>query len=166
MNKKTGSRSHVISQAFVFLLLGVFAVFSTLMVLLGAQLYRGIVDQTELHNARRVLYSYVNNAVRGNDGEKCIRTESIGGVDVLVFDWFVDDEHYETKVYCHEGGLRELFSDAGQAFEPGYGEVICGAQAFRPELVDGTLLKIYIEDAEGRARTLHMALNCAQEGSL
>lgn len=165
MNKRINLKSHVISQAFVFLLLGVFAVFSTLMVLLGAQLYRGIVDQTEIHNARRVLYSYVNNAVRGNNAENLIRTENIAGIDVLVFDWIADDEHYETKVYCYDGKLRELFSAADQGFEPGYGEVICKAQAFRPELAGG-MLKIYVEDAEGRARTLHMALNCVQEGAL
>ena len=165
MNKKVTIKGHVISQAFVFLLLGMFAVFSTLMVLLGAQLYRGIVDQTEIHNARRVLYSYVNNAVRGNNAADLIRTEKIGGVDALVFDWFVDDEHYETRVYCHEGTLRELFSEAGQAFEPDYGEIICRAEAFRPEM-DGSLLKLHIEDAQGRARTLHMALTCAGEEGL
>lgn len=155
----------MISQAFVFLLLGVFAVFSTLMVLLGAQLYREIVDQTEIHNARRVLYSYVFNAVRANDGENLIRTEEIDGVDVLVFDWTADDERYETKVYCYDGKLRELFSDANQAFEPDYGEVICDAQCFQPELENG-MLKIYIEDAQGRGRMLHMALNCVQEDAL
>lgn len=165
MNRRIGAKSHIISQAFVFLLLGVFAVFSTLMVLLGAQLYRGIVDQTEENNARRVLYSYIFNAVRGNDEENLIRTENIGGMEVLVFDWFVDDEHYETKVYCYENKLRELFSSAEQAFEPGYGEVICEARAFHPELEDD-MLKIYVEDAQGRSRTLHMALNCAREGTL
>lgn len=165
MNKELRLKSHVISQAFVFLLLGVFAVFSTLMVLLGARLYREIVDQTEMHNTRRVLYSYVNNAVRGNNAADIIRTENIDGVETLVFDWFVDDEHYETKVYCHEGTLRELFSEGGQTFAPDYGEIICRAEAFRPEL-DGSMLKLYIEDAEGRVRTLHMALTCAGEESL
>lgn len=162
MNKKDTFKSHVISQAFVFLLLGVFAVFSTLMVLLGAQLYRGIVEQTEIHNARRVLFSYVNNAVRGNDAADIIRTEKIDGVDMLVFDWFVDDEHYETKVYCHEGTLRELFSEVGQTFEPDYGEIICRAEAFRPE-IEGDMLKLHLGDAEGQTRTLHMALTCAGE---
>ena len=165
MNRKVTLKSHVISQAFVFLLLGLFAVFSTLMVLLGAQLYRGIVDQTEAHNARRVLYSYVNNAVRGNNAADLIHMEQIDGVDALVFDWFVDGEHYETKVYCHEGTLRELFSEAGEAFEPDYGEIICRAEAFRPEM-EGKLLKLHIEDAEGHARTLHMALTCAGEEGL
>lgn len=165
MNRKMTMKSHVISQAFVFLLLGMFAVFSTLMVLLGAQLYRGIVDQTELHNSRRVLYSYVNNAVRGNNAADLIRTEQIDGVDALVFDWFVDDEHYETRVYCYEGMLRELFSEAGQAFEPDYGEIICHARAFRPE-INGKLLKLHIEDAGGHTRTLHMALTCAGEEGL
>ena len=39
-------RTHAISGAFVFLLLGMFAVFSVLMVLLSAQLYRTTVTAT------------------------------------------------------------------------------------------------------------------------
>jgi len=163
--KEKMQRDHAISQAFVFLLLGIFAVFSTLIVLLGAQLYREIVDQTDIHNSRRVLYSYVSNAVRGNDATNTIHTEKIGDVDMLVFDWVVDDECYETYIYCYEGTLRELFTSQDQEFDPDYGEVICEANAFRPVLSDG-LLEIYVEDAGGQARTLHMALNCAGEETL
>ena len=38
------TKSHSISGAFVFMLLGVFAVFSMLLVVLGAQAYRTTVD--------------------------------------------------------------------------------------------------------------------------
>ena len=37
--------SHAISGVFVFLLLGIFAVFSTVMVLLGARAYKGAADR-------------------------------------------------------------------------------------------------------------------------
>ena len=46
--------SHAVSGLFVFLLLGVFAVFSTVMVLLGVKAYRGAVERTEAHNASRI----------------------------------------------------------------------------------------------------------------
>ena len=44
---------------FVFVLLGLFAVMSTLMVLLGAQMYRNTVDKTTENNEGRVLTAYV-----------------------------------------------------------------------------------------------------------
>lgn len=45
-------KRHSISGAFVFLLLGVFAVFSMLLTVLGAQAYREIIDESSSHTAR------------------------------------------------------------------------------------------------------------------
>ena len=62
-----GSRGRAISGAFVFLLLGVFAVFATVLVMLGARAYQSTVDRTEAHSTARVLESYIINAVRTDD---------------------------------------------------------------------------------------------------
>lgn len=159
------SRSHAISQAFVFLLLGVFAVFSTVMVLLSAQMYRGTVEQSEQHNAQRVLFSYVNNVVRSNDSADAVSVDRRAEIDMLVFGWDIDGERYETMVYCHDGWLRELFTSAEQEFEPGYGEPICQAQGFVPTL-DGNLIRIQMTDGAGAEDTLHIALRCSQEGAM
>lgn len=157
-------QKHSISQVFVFLLLGVFAVFSTLMVLLGAQLYRGTVDQTEQHSEKRLLFSYINNAVRGNDAANLVSVDNRSGIDVLVFGFEADGELYETLVYCYEGSLRELFISAQQEFEPDYGEVICSAETFIPRLED-ELLSIRIAGTSGQEEELHIALRCSQEES-
>lgn len=155
---------HSISQVFVFLLLSVFAVFSTLMVLLGAQMYRGTVDQTERNGERRVLINYVKNVVRGNDCANMVRIDHRSGIDMLVFAYDFDGDLYETMVYCYEGELRELFIDAEQEFEPEYGESICKAQAFVPEMNDG-LLTVHLTDAQGQNSELRIALRCSQEGA-
>jgi len=155
-------RRHGISGTFVFLLLGIFAVFSTLLVLLGAQLYRGIVDQGAQNNARRVLYSYVMNAVRGNDASGSVRLAEYDGMDMLVFCMDAGEEAYETRIYCHDGALRELFASVDSEFEPDYGEVICPAQAFEARL-QGNLLEMRITDAQGESGTVHVALRCAVE---
>lgn len=158
------TQKHSISQVFVFLLLGVFAVFSTLMVLLGAQMYRGTVEQTEQNSERRVMINYVKNVVRSNDGENMVRIDHRNGIDRLVFAYDFDGDMYETMVYCYEGELRELFVRADQEFEPEYGESICRAQAFEPELEDG-LLVVRLTDAQGRDSELRIALRCSQEGA-
>ena len=46
------TKSHSISGAFVFMLLGVFAVFSMLLVVLGAQAYRTTVDGAAAHTQK------------------------------------------------------------------------------------------------------------------
>lgn len=154
--------NHTISQAFVFLLLAVFAMLSTLMVLLSAQLYRGTVAQTERTGDKRVLSSYITNVVRGNDGAGMVHVDERAGVRMLVFDWEDSGEHYETMVYCHDGYLRELFADVRQEFDPEYGEEICAARAFEPALQDG-LLEIRLEDEYGQESVLRLALRCGQE---
>ena len=48
-------KRHSISGAFVFLLLGVFAVFSMLLTVLGAQAYREIIDELSSHTRGRIM---------------------------------------------------------------------------------------------------------------
>ena len=161
-NNAAVKHSHTISQAFVFLLLGVFAVMSTLMVLFSAQLYRGIVAQSEESAERRVLTSYLVNVARGNDALNQVHIDAREGVDVLVFDWKDGESHYETLVYQHDGYLRELFTDAEQPFDPDFGEEICPAQAFFPEIENG-MLEMTVTDANGGESVIHMALRSGQE---
>lgn len=161
-NQSAVKHSHTISQAFVFLLLAVFAVMSTLMVLFSAQLYRGIVARTEQAGENRVLTSYLVNVTRGNDAAGAVHTDQRGGVDVLVFDWRDGESHYETLVYQYDGYLRELFADAKQPFDPEYGDEICPARAFTPEIRDG-LLQMTVTDANGEESVIHMALRSGGE---
>ena len=62
-----GKSSHAISGVFVFMLLGIFAVFSTVMVLLSAKAYRGVVDKAAMHNSVRVASSYIRTMLRSDD---------------------------------------------------------------------------------------------------
>ncbi len=156
-------RGHGMSGAFVFLLLGVFALFSTLLVLLSAQLYRSTVEETRLHNEQRVLGSYLLNIVRGNDASGAVRVERIGETDALCFDLDADGEDYVTYVYCWDGALRELFAAADEPFAPEYGEEICPARFLRATL-DGVRLEMVCVDATGRAHRLCAALRCADGG--
>lgn len=160
------ARGHVISGAFVFLLLGVFAVFSTLMVLLSAQFYRATVEQTDLHNQQRVLCSYLMNVVRASDAEDAVRVTEVGGLEVLALGYDADGARYETYVYCLDGYLRELFAGAEDEFEPEYGEKICRAQSFSPRLGENGLLELRAVDGVGEEHVLHVALRGAdREGA-
>jgi len=155
-----GARRHVISGAFVFLLLGVFAMFAVLMTALGAQLYREVVSDADAHNDRRILTSYVTNAVRGGDGAERISVQTMEGLSVLT----LGNRRFETRIYCYEGTLREMFTAAGEPFAPEYGEVICAAGGFEPRL-EGNLLEMTVTDAAGREQLLHVALRTGQKGA-
>lgn len=150
---------HVISGAFVFFLLGMFAVFSTMLVLFGTQAYRGAVDRAADHNRARVLISYVRNAVRMDDAEGVMAVDELDGVPVLTFLSEYDGESYVKYVYAADGMLRELFTSADYPFDPAAGEDICAAGSFLPKLEDG-LLTVDLTDEDGNPYALTMALRC------
>lgn len=155
------SRRHSVSGVFVFLLLGVFAVFSTVIVLLGAQLFQNVREQTEVHNNHRVLTHYVTNAVHANDVADSVVIRNENGTDVLVFVWDPDGDAYETRIFCRDGVLYEQFCSAEDALDPAYAEVICEAQSFVPQMEDG-LLAIRITDSYGAEETLYAAIHSKQ----
>lgn len=154
---RKNARSHVIPGAFVFLLLGAFAVLSTMLVLFGAQAYRNIVDRSQMHNQERILTAYVRNAVRADDAAGAIAVDEIDAIPVLTVTSRFDGEAYVKYIYVADGALRELFTSADHPFDPALGDAICPAQSLAARL-EGNRLTVDLIDGEGRPHTLTMAL--------
>ena len=140
------TKSHSISGAFVFTLLGAFAVFSMLLVVLGAQAYRTTVDGASAHTRKRIAAAFVRNA---------------DGLPVLALTSEWDGERYVQYIYGYQGQLCELFTAAEYDFVPEDGEPVCAAQAFEPTL-EGDLLTVRVTDETGRVSTVYIARRCAQ----
>ena len=154
-------KRHSISGAFVFLLLGVFAVFSMLLTVLGAQAYREIIDESSSHTRGRIMQTFVRNAVRAQDEADAVSIEEYDGVPVLAIHSDIDGEGYTQYIYCWQGELRELFTSARYAFEPEDGTLICEAEGFEAALENG-LLTARMTDAEGTVSTAYIACRSVQ----
>ena len=146
------TKSHSISGAFVFTLLGAFAVFSMLLVVLGAQAYRTTVDGASAHTRKRIAAAFVRNAVRAQDERGAIAVEDRDGLPVLALSSEWDGERYVQYIYGYQGQLCELFTAA---------EPVCAAQAFEPTL-EGDLLTVRVTDETGHVSTVYIARRCAQ----
>lgn len=155
-------RKHEIQNAYVRVLLGLFAILCALMALLGTQAWRDAARRADEHSAERILRSFVRSAVRSEDAWGAVSVEEIDGVRTLTLTRVIDGEEYARRIYCFEGKLCERFTSARLAFEPEFGEVLCEAQSFEPEL-SGSLLTATIAGADGEARTVRIALRCADE---
>ena len=162
MKAKGRNFQHSMQGVFVFVLLGLFAVMSTLMVLLGAQMYRNTVDHAAANNRDRVLSAYVRSMVRAEDAAQAVKIEARDGIPVLEMHEVLDGEGYVTMLYCFEGQLYELFTSEGYEFEPLSGTAICPAQRFEPRLEDG-LLTVDMINAEGLGETVQVALRCSRQ---
>ena len=156
-----GESSHAIAGAFVFLLLGVFAVFSTLLVLIGAQAYRATTDSSAAHNTQRILHAYVLGSVRGDDAVDTLNVETEQGLEMITVSYDYGGEIYKKRIYCYDGALREHFAAVEYGFDPAAGEVVCEAQSFHVQ-TDGDLMTVIMDDEEGRTYTAQIALRAAR----
>lgn len=139
--------SHAISGVFVFLLLGIFAVFSTVMVLLGAKAYKATADRAVEHNADRIASAYVRSMVRGSDCRDSLRVDDFGGISAVTMLYDYDGEEYVTMIYAYGGMLREWFTYAGADFEPEYGEAVCAVDELKASL-SGHLLSVQMRHGD------------------
>ena len=161
MSGKHKRVQHSMHGVFVFVLLGLFAVMSTLMVLLGAQMYRNTVDHSTANNEDRVLGAYVRSMIRAEDTSGAMETGEYNGVKTLAMREDLDGETYVTWLYCYDGNMYEWFTSDDGDFRPESGTAICPAQSFEPHLENG-LLTVDMTNAKGVRETVRVALRCAQ----
>ena len=161
MSGKRRTVQHSMQGVFVFVLLGLFAVMSTLMVLLGAQMYRNTVDHSTANNEDRVLSAYVRSMIRAEDTSDAMVIGEYDGVKTLAMREDLDGETYVTWLYCYDGHMYEWFTSDDGSFSPESGTAICPAQRFEPRLEDGLLTADMI-NAKGKPETVCVALRCAQ----
>ncbi|MBQ8080599.1 MAG: DUF4860 domain-containing protein [Clostridia bacterium] len=153
-------RPHAITGVFVFLLLGIFAVFSTVMVLLGARAYKGTVETAATHNDLRIAPAYIRSMVRGDDERGVISVKREAGLPMIELRNEFDGDAYLTRIYCFDGALREWFADAESEFLPEDGETVCAADEMEAELDRGLLTVRLMRD--GQWSVVNVALRGAE----
>lgn len=150
---------HGMQGIFVFVLLGLFAVMSTLLVLAGTQMYRSMVRRTEDTNSARVLYSYVRNMVREEDALDAVTVEDTEAGKTIRMEEQLGSETYITRIYVYDGQLYEQFTKKEREFKPQGGTPICPVGVFEPSLED-SMLMVHMEDASGQDCSVQIALYC------
>lgn len=159
MSKGNMKVQHGMQGAFIFVLLGLFALMSTLMVLLGAQMYRSTVDRSQYNNENRVMGAYVRSMIRSMDNGE-ISVEAPEGIPALALKEVYDGETYVTWLYQYEGQLYEQFTDMEEEFVPERGTEICPANSLSAQIEDG-LLTVSLTDGDDKPCTVQVALRCA-----
>ena len=156
MMRGRASAHQAITGIFGFFLLGVFALLSILMVLLGAHAYRDAVDRTDAHYTKRVASAYLRSMLRAADEEGVVRLEEYEGMPVITLENTYDEERYLTRIYVWQGALREWFMEAGEAFAPEDGEEVCAVQEMQAEQADALLTVRLRGDADWTETVLAM----------
>lgn len=158
-----GKQRSNLSGTFVFVLMGVFALFCIVMAMFSAALFKNVYTQAQAETEKRILFNYAVNAVRAYDCADSVFIQEKGGVKALVLSDTQGENVYENSIYLYNGALRELYLERDSEFIPEYGEVIAPAEAFDARLENG-LLTLYITAPGGEERALRVYLRAGGGG--
>ena len=139
---------------------GVFAACILSVLLTGAEAYRRLTRRDQAAYARRTAVQYIATRVRQADSLALVSVEEFQGVTALVLR---EDGEYATRVYCHEGYLKELYASEEDLMVPGDGERIMAAEGLELSLDQG-LLTVSVTGENGEESTLLLSLRSGEEG--
>lgn len=119
-------KSTKLTDLLALLVFAVFALCVLLVLLSGAKVYRELVSRGEASFESRTAAQYVTTRVRQAEA---VTVGDFEGCQALVIPEEIDGEIYITRVYCHDGYIRELFCAENAALSPEDGEKILPAES-------------------------------------
>lgn len=145
-------KQHAIDIIFVLSLFCVFAVLALLVVVLGANVYKGISEDMTKNFDARTSVAYLSEKIRQNDVMGGISVRDANGTDALVLSREAEGKIYETWVYVQDGWLREVTVSAGTDAMNMGAERVMELANMEIEQDDG-LFDIEVEDVSGNRYT-------------
>lgn len=135
MKEKSGSLVSIFTMGVAGLFLAGFF----LLVVFGAQAYRGIAAGQAKDNQTRALLSYLSTCVKTGDTKGAVSLLDVDGSPaLLVAD---GDSGYGIYIYQREGRLLEEYAQVGGGIDPSSAQVIGDTDVFQvEEQKEGTFL--------------------------
>ena len=161
---KNNNYKSQIEGLLVLVLFGVFAICILAVLLTGAGAYGRLVDRQQNSYAERTVPQYIATKVRQADTADAVSIGTFGGVESLELKESLDGKEYLTRIYCYDGFLRELFSEASGEFDPEDGECILEAEQVE-FLLEGAILRIVVTTTDGEKTELKLMLRSAKGGN-
>ena len=133
MTMKNESKTKITSLM-ALLIFGAFALCALLVLLTGADIYKKITEREEKSFDSRTVPQYISTRFRQGDSMGAIGVNDFGGTDALEITQQINEKDYVTRVYCFDGYLCELFTNADGSFSPEDGEQLLPLKALEMEM--------------------------------
>ena len=151
------TRNSGLDGVFALLLFGVFASCVLLVLFMGTSVYSRLTERSQQAYDRRTSVQYVTTKVRQVPSAANVSVQDFDGVSALTITEDINGELFNTRIYCYDGWLMELFTFADNEFNPADGQRIMPAQGFTASL-DGDRLTLDIVDESGYESQLTLTL--------
>ena len=132
--------------------------------LTGAGIYNRLTDQGQVQYDRRTLSRYLTTRIRQADEQDAVFAETTEDTDALVLRETIDNYVYETRIYCCNGYLREMFCEAGAGLPPEFGEEILPMEDFSV-ICEDNLVRAELLLTDGTKESLILLLRSNERGS-
>ena len=152
------------SGVLVLLVFAVFMVSVLLVLLSGADTVQRLTRRDQRSYHHRTAVQYITTRIRQSDAAGAVSVRSSEAGDMLVLTETIEGWDYETRVYCCEGYLREMFCEAGAALPPEFGEEILPMDSFGASLA-GDTLQVTLALPDGGSEELFLVIR-SEGGSL
>jgi len=150
------SGKHHIEALAALLLFAAFALCILAVLLSGSRVFSRISVRDGCAFTARTIDSYLATKLRQSDASGAI---SIDGETLILS----EKEGYETRIYCHDGYIYELFTHSDALVQPEAGEKLLPADSMLPQL-SGGLLRIDIASEAGETELLY-AIRSGEEAA-
>jgi len=147
------------------MIFGVFGVCILLVLLLGADGYQRMRERDTAVYESRTAVQYLTTRLRQADRAAGVLAADFDGLDALVLREEWEGEAYETKLYCYDGWLMELYAAADSDLSPADGEKILELQGLSLSMEDG-FLRAELSLPDGREETVLLQQRSGREGLL
>ena len=167
---KKHSNRHTLSSLAPILLFAVFTACVLIVLLTGANIYKNLLSRDQTTFDQRTIVQYLTTKVHQNDRENGISAgnfdigTSANAGDTLFLCEEIEGRTFCTRIYCHDGYLRELFAEEGLFFSPSDGEKILPATDLAFEL-ENNILHINITFEDQTTESLLFQLRSPKEDS-
>ncbi len=138
-----------------------FVVMSCLMT--GAKIYGKISDRDDTSFTMRTASQYLSVKVHETQEQNKIRVEEFYGVCSIVLPSQYQESEYETRLYCYDGYLCELFSPKGIKLSPKDGERVITLSELLAKTEDG-ILTLTLSAYGDEISVLNFYLRGSEEG--
>ena len=145
----------------VLILMGIFSICILLVLLTGADAYQRLAQRDQRSYDCRTAQQYLTTRVRQADCQGGITIEQFGGTCALAVHEQIDNEDYQTLIYCYDGYLRELFVQTDGDFSPADGEKVLQAQSLSVRWQD-RLLVVELTDPSGQTQPVILSLRSGE----
>lgn len=146
-------KNHSVDLLFTVALFCMFALSAMVILIAGANVYRGVNARGELEYNTMTPLSYIEQKVRQHDYSGGVTVTDINGTAVLCLHTTKNDVGYTTYIYESNGELKEAFWKDGTEPDLSTGTGLMDLESLSFGIEGDRLLRIELDDGKNNVNT-------------